>query len=33
MFLLRKAHIGEVQVSIRPEVVRSELAELGVGLL
>ena len=33
MFLLRKAHIGEVQVSIWPEAVRSELAELGVGLL
>ncbi|MCC3155554.1 aspartate--ammonia ligase [Hymenobacter sp. BT770] len=33
MFLLRKAHIGEVQVSIWPEAVRSELAEAGVGLL
>ncbi|MBF9238276.1 aspartate--ammonia ligase [Hymenobacter sp. BT683] len=33
MFLLRKAHIGEVQVSIWPEAVRQEMAESGVGLL
>ena len=33
MFLLRKAHIGEVQVSIWPEAVRRELAEAGVVLL
>ena len=33
MFLLRKSHIGEVQVSIWPEAVRQELAEAGVGLL
>ncbi|MBT9392708.1 aspartate--ammonia ligase [Hymenobacter sp. NST-14] len=33
MFMLRKAHIGQVQVSIWPEQVRKELAEAGVGLL
>jgi aspartate--ammonia ligase len=33
MFLLRKSHIGEVQVSIWPAAVRQELAEAGVGLL
>ncbi|RSK29777.1 aspartate--ammonia ligase [Hymenobacter metallilatus] len=33
MFMLRKGHIGEVQVSIWPETVRKELAEAGVGLL
>ena len=33
MFLLRKAHIGEVQVSLWPEAVRAEMAETGVGLL
>ncbi|WP_426059624.1 aspartate--ammonia ligase [Hymenobacter sp. B1770] len=33
MFLLRKAHIGEVQVSIWPEAVRQELAEAGIALL
>ncbi|GAA3991087.1 aspartate--ammonia ligase [Hymenobacter antarcticus] len=33
MFLLRKAHIGEVQVSIWPEAVRRELAASGVELL
>ena len=33
MFLLRKAHIGEVQVSLWPEAVRAELAEAGIGLL
>ena len=33
MFMLRKAHIGEVQVSIWPETVRAELAEAGVELL
>jgi len=33
MFLLRKAHIGEVQVSLWPEAVRGELAAAGVGLL
>lgn len=33
MFLLRKAHIGEVQVSIWPEAVRGELAAAGVELL
>ncbi|WP_400190393.1 aspartate--ammonia ligase [Hymenobacter sp. B81] len=33
MFMLRKAHIGEVQVSIWPEAVRQELAAAGVELL
>ena len=33
MFLLRKAHIGEVQVSLWPDAVRAEMAEAGVGLL
>ena len=33
MFLLRKAHIGEVQVSIWSEAVRSELVEFGVGIV
>ena len=33
MFMLRKGHIGEVQVSIWPEAVRAELAGAGVGLL
>ncbi|OWP61417.1 aspartate--ammonia ligase [Hymenobacter amundsenii] len=33
MFMLRKGHIGEVQVSIWPESVRQKLAESGVGLL
>ncbi|GAA4383556.1 aspartate--ammonia ligase [Hymenobacter koreensis] len=33
MFMLRKAHIGEVQVSIWPDAVRQELSEAGVGLL
>ena len=33
MFLLRKAHIGEVQVSIWPEAVRHELAKDGIELL
>ncbi|KAA9327669.1 aspartate--ammonia ligase [Hymenobacter busanensis] len=33
MFMLRKAHIGEVQVSIWPEAVRTELAAAGVELL
>ncbi len=33
MFLLRKAHIGEVQVSIWPEAVRRELLADGVVLL
>ena len=33
MFLLRKAHIGEVQVSIWPEAVRRELAKDGIELL
>jgi len=33
MFLLRKGHIGEVQVSIWSDAVRAELAEAGVGLL
>ncbi|UOQ52336.1 aspartate--ammonia ligase [Hymenobacter cellulosivorans] len=33
MFMLRKAHIGEVQVSIWPEAVRQELAASGVELL
>lgn len=33
MFMLRKAHIGQVQVSIWPEAVRAELAGTGVGLL
>ena len=33
MFMLRKAHIGEVQVSIWPEAVRRELAGTGVTLL
>lgn len=33
MFMLRKGHIGEVQVSIWPEEVRRELADTGVTLL
>ena len=33
MFMLRKTHIGEVQVSIWPEAVRAELAVTGVELL
>lgn len=33
MFLLRKAHIDEVQVSLWPEAVRYEMAEAGIGLL
>ncbi|SHL03397.1 aspartate--ammonia ligase [Hymenobacter psychrotolerans] len=33
MFMLRKGHIGEVQVSIWPEAVREELVGAGVGLL
>jgi aspartate--ammonia ligase len=33
MFMLRKGHIGEVQVGIWPETVRAELAGAGVGLL
>ncbi|GAB3226277.1 aspartate--ammonia ligase [Hymenobacter seoulensis] len=33
MFMLRKGHIGEVQVSIWPEAVRTDLAESGVALL
>ncbi|WP_019948320.1 aspartate--ammonia ligase [Hymenobacter aerophilus] len=33
MFLLRKGHIGEVQVSIWPEQVRREMADMGVALL
>ncbi|RFP66062.1 aspartate--ammonia ligase [Hymenobacter lapidiphilus] len=33
MFMLRKGHIGEVQVSIWPEEVRRELADMGVTLL
>ncbi|PJJ61050.1 aspartate--ammonia ligase [Hymenobacter chitinivorans] len=33
MFMLRKAHIGEVQVSIWPEAVRQELAASGIELL
>ncbi|GAA4370058.1 aspartate--ammonia ligase [Hymenobacter saemangeumensis] len=33
MFMLRKAHIGEVQVSIWPEAVREEMVGAGVGLL
>ena len=33
MFMLRKGHIGEVQVSIWSEQVREELAGAGVGLL
>ncbi|GAB3836064.1 aspartate--ammonia ligase [Hymenobacter jeollabukensis] len=33
MFMLRKTHIGEVQVSIWPEAVRAELAGTGVELL
>ena len=33
MFLLRQAHIGEVQVSIWPEAVRRELAKDGIELL
>ncbi|UOQ71528.1 aspartate--ammonia ligase [Hymenobacter cellulosilyticus] len=33
MFMLRKAHIGEVQVSIWPEPVRRELAANGIELL
>lgn len=33
MFMLRKGHIGEVQVSIWSDAVRQELAGTGVGLL
>ncbi|MCB2408901.1 aspartate--ammonia ligase [Hymenobacter lucidus] len=33
MFMLRKAHIGEVQVSIWPDAVRQELAAAGIELL
>ena len=33
MFLLRKAHIGETQVSAWPEKVRKECAENGIPLL
>jgi aspartate--ammonia ligase len=33
MFLLRKAHIGEVQVSIWSDAARQEMAAAGVGLL
>ncbi|MCC2545651.1 aspartate--ammonia ligase [Hymenobacter sp. BT175] len=33
MFMLRKAHIGEVQVSIWSEAIRKELAADGIGLL
>jgi len=33
MFMLRKKHIGEVQVSIWPEKLRKELSEKGVTLL
>ncbi|SDX34510.1 aspartate--ammonia ligase [Hymenobacter psychrophilus] len=33
MFMLRKAHIGEVQVSIWPEETRRELADRGIMLL
>lgn len=33
MFLLRKRHIGEVQVSIWPEVMRQEMKEKGLFLL
>ncbi|TGE18979.1 aspartate--ammonia ligase [Hymenobacter elongatus] len=33
MFMLRKAHIGEVQVSIWPEAVRQELLATGIALL
>ena len=33
MFLLLKAHIGEVQVSIWPEAVHRELAKDGIELL
>ncbi|TGE23897.1 aspartate--ammonia ligase [Hymenobacter aquaticus] len=33
MFMLRKGHIGEVQVSIWPEAVRQELAASGIELL
>ncbi|OGX88750.1 aspartate--ammonia ligase [Hymenobacter lapidarius] len=33
MFLLRKAHIGEVQVSLWSDAVREEMAEAGVRLL
>ncbi len=33
MFLLRKEHIGEVQVSIWPEAMRQEMAQAGIHLL
>ncbi|OGX85002.1 aspartate--ammonia ligase [Hymenobacter glacialis] len=33
MYLLRKAHIGEVQVSLWSDAVREEMAETGVALL
>ena len=33
MFLLRKQHIGEVQVGIWPEPIRKKLEEEGVFLL
>ncbi|WP_299556794.1 aspartate--ammonia ligase [Seonamhaeicola sp.] len=33
MFMLRKTHIGEVQVSVWPDAIKAELAEEGVALL
>jgi aspartate--ammonia ligase len=33
MFLLRKRHIGEVQVSVWPEAIKAELATSGIELL
>ena len=33
MFYLRKAHIGEVQVSLWPKEVRQEAADHGISLL
>ena len=33
MFLLRKAHIGEIQSSIWPESMRRECSEAGIELV
>ena len=33
MYFLRKAHIGETQVSVWPEAMRKQCAEAGIALL
>jgi aspartate--ammonia ligase len=33
MFMLRKSHIGEVQVSVWPEAIKAELTQKGIALL